>query len=90
MRKAAKKKEIRKHFNKKRIYKTITWRFVSTVISMSVAYIVTGSIEIGITIGILDSIIKVVVYWYHEKIWSNYTRKHIKLIKNKYKCTDIK
>tara|TARA_B100001971_G_C17893009_1_gene384022 strand:- start:191 stop:394 length:204 start_codon:yes stop_codon:yes gene_type:complete len=58
-----------KPLRKRRILKTITWRTVATSITVVVAYILTGRLEIAGSIGLLDGSIKMVSYYAHESIW---------------------
>jgi uncharacterized membrane protein len=52
-----------------RIIKTITWRVIATSITISVSYIITGSLEIAGTVGAIDAAIKMMGYYAHENIW---------------------
>jgi len=54
---------------RKRIIKTITWRVIATSITITIAYIITGRLEIAGTVGALDAAIKMVSYYAHENIW---------------------
>ena len=51
------------------LYKALSWRFFATAITMSVAYGITGEIEFALEIGALDTVIKLGVYFFHERMW---------------------
>jgi uncharacterized membrane protein len=51
------------------IVKAITWRAGGTVVTFVVAWIITGNISLSAGIGILDTVIKIVAYYVHERLW---------------------
>ena len=57
--------------------KAISWRVVAIIITILVSFIVTKKILIATTIGIFDSLIKIMAYYYHERVWEkiNFGRK---------------
>lgn len=55
--------------HKKSILKSISWRIVAVTVVTLVTIGVTGSWEIGVTIGIIDTTIKVFLYYAHERLW---------------------
>jgi uncharacterized membrane protein len=57
------------------ILKSITWRLVGTIDTVILSWIITGNLEIGLRIGGIEVITKMILYYYHERIWF----KHIKL-----------
>ncbi len=52
------------------VVKAITWRVLATAITFSVAFILTGELEKAAEIGILDTLIKLGVYYSHERVWN--------------------
>ena len=54
---------------KRHIAKTITWRMVGTVDTVILAWIVTGNPFVGLTIGGLEMITKMILYYLHERVW---------------------
>lgn len=60
--------------NKRHIYKTLTWRFLATTITISVAWLLTGNIKFGLGIGLVELIIKTFAYYFHERLWFKYIR----------------
>lgn len=55
------------------IAKTITWRSLATVITFSVAWIVTGRFTFAAEIGVADTLIKLCVYYSHERFWNRFS-----------------
>lgn len=51
------------------LLKTFTWRIIATITSITLAFLITGSIQVGVTIGIAETIIKTFLYSLHEKYW---------------------
>lgn len=69
------------HENKKRsIVKTISWRTIATLTTAIIVYIFTGKLILAISIGSIEVITKIVLYFFHERAWNkiNYGRRHIK------------
>ena len=55
--------------NKRHIVKTITWRFVGTMDTMMLAWIISGDPMIGLKIGFTEVITKMLLYYLHERAW---------------------
>lgn len=55
--------------HKRHIIKTITWRLIATVITSINTYIVTGSFLLGVKLVTIESLSKVILYFFHEKMW---------------------
>jgi len=51
------------------LLKTITWRVVGTIDTMLLGWFVSGDIKTGLTIGGLEVITKMFLYFIHERIW---------------------
>lgn len=59
---------IESHFRS--IIKALSWRFLATIITFSVSWIIIGELKIAAEIGIADTIIKLGVYYTHERVWN--------------------
>jgi len=59
---------------KRHALKTITWRIVGTINTFLLSWLITGSIKIGATIGAVEVITKMVLYYFHERIWYNFSK----------------
>ncbi len=51
------------------ITKALSWRFVATLITFSVAWLVTGKLTFAVEIGVADTLIKLGAYYFHERLW---------------------
>jgi uncharacterized membrane protein len=60
------------------ILKALTYRFISTILTVSTAYLVGVSIEVSALIGIGELLVKPIIYFLHERAWY----KFIKIKKN--------
>ena len=54
---------------KRHIAKTITWRIIGTLDTVIISWVITGSWKWGITIGGIEVITKMVLYYLHERAW---------------------
>jgi uncharacterized membrane protein len=56
--------------NKKRhILKALTWRFIASLTTFLIGWIATGDIRSGLSIGVFDFSIKLILYYIHERVW---------------------
>lgn len=54
---------------KRHIAKTITWRIVGTLDTMMLGWIVSGNLKIGLSVGGLELLTKMGLYYLHERVW---------------------
>jgi uncharacterized membrane protein len=54
---------------KRHIAKTVTWRIVGTIDTMILGWLVSGDWKVGAAIGGFEVITKMVLYFFHERIW---------------------
>ena len=59
---------------KRHILKTISWRIIGTLDTMILSWIITGSLKIGVAIGSVEVITKMVLYYFHERVWYKYSK----------------
>ncbi|MEL7368014.1 MAG: DUF2061 domain-containing protein [Myxococcota bacterium] len=50
--------------------KTLSWRMIAAVITGGLAWAATGSIEAGLAMGMADTLVKLFVYYAHERAWA--------------------
>jgi adenylylsulfate kinase len=53
------------------IIKMISWRFLATLTTTILVFIFVGELEVAITVGVLEVIIKMFVYFVHERVWNS-------------------
>jgi uncharacterized membrane protein len=58
---------------KRHILKTISWRIIGTIDTMILSWFITGSWKLGLTIGGVEVITKMVLYYLHERVWYKYS-----------------
>ena len=51
--------------------KTITWRITASLTTFLIAWVLTGDILVGASIGSVEAIAKIFLYYFHERIWTN-------------------
>lgn len=54
---------------KRHIAKTVTWRFIGTMDTMLLAWIISGNPLTGLKIGFAEVITKMLLYYLHERVW---------------------
>ncbi|HSH25565.1 MAG TPA: DUF2061 domain-containing protein [Massilibacterium sp.] len=55
---------------KRSLLKTFSWRFIAVIITSSLVYILTGELELSATLGIVDTLVKIFIYYLHERTWN--------------------
>lgn len=58
-----------KETNTRSLTKAVSWRFIATSITISIAYLFTGEITVALEIGGLDMVLKLLAYFFHERVW---------------------
>ena len=56
---------------KRTMAKTITWRITASLTTFLIAWILTGDILVGASIGSIEALAKIFLYYFHERIWTN-------------------
>tara|TARA_A100001011_G_scaffold284842_1_gene295289 strand:- start:146 stop:355 length:210 start_codon:yes stop_codon:yes gene_type:complete len=54
---------------KRHLAKALTWRFIGSADTFVLGWLVTGSLKAGITISVLETVTKTVLYYLHERAW---------------------
>ena len=55
---------------KRSIVKSISWRVVGTLDTIIISWIVTGTLSVAFSIGIVELVTKMALYFFHERIWN--------------------
>ena len=58
---------------KRHILKTISWRVIGTLDTIVLSGIITGSWTTGLTIGGVEVITKMILYFFHERAWYKFS-----------------
>ena len=59
---------------KRHIAKTVSWRVIGTLDTMILSGIITGSWITGLTIGAVEVVTKMLLYFFHERAWYKYSK----------------
>lgn len=82
---------IRKESRKRSLAKTVSWRSIGTLNTVLLAWWVSGNPLAGIQIGAIDTFVKMLLFYIHERLWEYANRSwawNIKMI-NKGKIRTI-
>ena len=59
--------------NKSRsIGKSISWRVLASCDTILISYLITGSIGIAASIGSIEILTKMILYYFHERAWDRF------------------
>ncbi|MDZ7739925.1 MAG: adenylyl-sulfate kinase [Bacteroidales bacterium] len=66
--------------NSRSLIKTISWRFFATITTAAIVYAFTGRLNIALAVGGIEVILKLILYYFHERTWNkiSYGKKEIK------------
>ncbi len=53
------------------IVKSISWRAVGTIDTIIISYLVTGTISMALSIGAVELVTKMLLYFFHERLWNS-------------------
>jgi len=56
------------------ILKTVTWRIVGTIDTIILSWLITGDFTLGLKIGGVEVITKMILYYLHERVWFKYIK----------------
>ncbi len=59
---------------KRHVAKTLSWRVIGTLDTMILSGIITGSWITGLTIGGVEVLTKMILYFLHERAWYRYSK----------------
>lgn len=59
---------------KRHILKTISWRVLGTIDTIILSWLITGSWKLGLSIGGVEVITKMVLYFLHERAWYKFSK----------------
>lgn len=54
---------------KRHVAKTFTWRLLGTIDTIMIGWIVSGNPTVGLKIGGLEVVTKMILYFIHERLW---------------------
>ncbi len=57
------------------LLKTLSWRIIGTLDTMLISYVLTGKLDIALSIGGIEVVTKMVLYYLHERAWVKLLKK---------------
>ncbi len=58
-----------KETNKRSIVKGISWRAIATTTTIIIVYFFFGRLDLAIAAGMIETVLKIGLFWGHERIW---------------------
>ena len=58
-----------KETNKRSVVKGVTWRLIATTTTVVVVYLFFGRLDLALATGLLESVLKIGLFWLHERAW---------------------
>ena len=55
---------------KRSVIKSLSWRILATLVTISIVFILTGKSILSLQIGLVEIISKILIYYFHERIWN--------------------
>lgn len=62
--------------------KSLSWRFLATCMTGIIAFFVTGELMIALSIGSIEFVSKIVLYYFHERAWLLVPQRRLKPLKS--------
>ncbi|MGA1931853.1 DUF2061 domain-containing protein [Arcobacter sp. YIC-464] len=66
------------------VVKTISWRTLGTLDTIVISYFVTGNLGMAASIGSIELVTKMVLYYFHERAWNKINLGRVKPAENDY------
>lgn len=52
------------------IAKAVSWRVLGTLDTIVISWVITGQIAMALSIGSIEVLTKMVLYFFHERLWN--------------------
>ncbi|AXX88485.1 DUF2061 domain-containing protein [Malaciobacter marinus] len=66
------------------IVKSVSWRTLGTLDTMIISYFITGNLVMAASIGSIEVVTKMILYYFHERAWNKIPLGRIKPTQNDY------
>ncbi|CAL2075272.1 DUF2061 domain-containing protein [Tenacibaculum sp. 190524A02b] len=53
------------------IVKSISWRFLGTIDTILISWVITGEVRTAFSIGAIELVTKMLLYFFHERVWNS-------------------
>jgi uncharacterized membrane protein len=64
--------------------KGVSYRIIGTITTFIISFCITGKVDAAVTIGIVDVISKVAIYYVHERTWNRISFGRVKQVPTEY------
>lgn len=58
---------------KRSMAKTLSFRLIATITTMILIFLFTGNLLLAGVIGVLEFILKIIIFYFHERAWNKTT-----------------
>ncbi len=55
---------------KRSVVKTVSWRIIGTITTIIISWLITGTLALAFSIGFIELISKMALYFLHERAWN--------------------
>lgn len=52
------------------VVKSLSWRTIGTLDTILISWIITGKLDMAFSIGGIELVTKMVLYFFHERLWN--------------------
>jgi len=52
------------------VVKSLSWRVIGTLDTILISWLVTGALTVAFSIGAIELLTKMVLYFFHERVWN--------------------
>lgn len=66
------------------VVKTISWRALGTIDTVIISYFITGNLKMAASIGSIELVTKMILYYFHERAWNKIPLGRVKPPENDY------
>ena len=56
---------------KRSVVKSLSWRVIGTLDTIVISWIITGALTLAFSIGMVELVTKMVLYFLHERMWNS-------------------
>ncbi|ULC59284.1 DUF2061 domain-containing protein [Flaviramulus sp. BrNp1-15] len=53
------------------VVKSLSWRTIGTLDTIIISWIITGKLDLAFSIGGIELVTKMILYFFHERIWNS-------------------
>lgn len=66
------------------IVKSVSWRTLGTLDTIIISYFITGNLVMAASIGSIEVVTKMILYYFHERAWNKIPLGRVKPTQNDY------